>query len=88
MVKEDEKDGNVAKEQAPLEADLRRRQINLDLHKLDGIEGARVATGEDRCPVGTSNAIFNTAVVGVARGEVVAGDGGVIILRHDNGVVV
>ena len=43
-MKEDEKDGDVAEERAPLEADLRRRQINLDLHKLDGTEGTRVAT--------------------------------------------
>ena len=79
-MKEDKKDGDVAEERAPLEADLRRRQINLDLHKLDGTEGTRVATGEARRPLGTSNTIFDTDVVGVAGG------GGVIILSHNNGV--
>ena len=71
-----------------MESHLRRCQINLDLHKLDGIEGARVAIGETHRHVGTSKAIFDTDVVGVARGEGVAGDGGVVILRHGNGAVV
>ena len=87
-MKDDKKDGNVAKELTCLEVDLCCRQINLDLHKLDEIEGARVATGESRRPVGTSNVIFDTNAVGVARGEGVAGDDNVIILRHDDGVVI
>ena len=78
----------MAKEQAHHKGELCHRPINLNVHELGWIEGAGVVTGEACCPVGTSNTIFNTVVINVTRIRGVAGDRGIVILHHGDGVIV